>query len=513
MSLTNLTTKTSYAGNGVTTVFPFTFKVFQAADLVVTETTAAGVTSTLVLNTDYTVAGVGLDAGGSITRRGATSPPPTGTTGLIRRVVALTQTADIRNQSAFYASVHEDVFDKLTMVDQQQEEEIGRSLQIPEEFSSGVSNQLPAPAASTVIGWNAAGTGLANFLIPGVTPAYVVTFNGRSGAVVPAANDYSFAQISGTAAVGQIPNLPASQITSGLLALARGGTNADLSATGGASRFLRQNTVGGPVTVVQPAFTDLSGAATTAQIATALTTPGPIGGTTASTISGTTITATTQFTGPGTGLTGTATSLTAGNATAVGGVTVTGTPSVGQVPTATSGTAATWQTPSTGMKVLYKTTASATVGNTTTETSLFGSGVGSLTIPANSLAVGSYLRLTLRGTCQTITSPGNQTIKVKIGGLTVCTATTTLASTTPGQYTEIVADLYVTAIGASGSVNGHGKWAKYDSSIGDTFEIVTPGTAQTVNTTGTLAVDCTMTWATANANNTMTIYTATLEQL
>lgn len=251
MSLTNLTTKTPYAGNGVTTVFPFTFKVFDPTHLVVTETvTATGVTTTLVLNADYTVTGVGLDAGGSITRASA---PPTGTTGLIRRVMPLTQTADIRNQSAFYAATHEDVFDKLTMVDQQQEEEIGRSLQIPEEFSSGVSNQLPAPAASTVIGWNAAGTGLANFLIPGVTPTYVVTFNGRSGAVVPAANDYSFAQ--------------------------------------------------------------LSGAASSAQIAAALTAPGPIGGTTPSAISGTTVTANTQFTGPGTGLTGTAASLTAGHVT------------------------------------------------------------------------------------------------------------------------------------------------------------------------------------------------------
>lgn len=162
MSLTNLTTKTPYAGNGVTTVFPFTFKVFQAADLVVTETTAAGVTTTLVLNTDYTVTGAGLDAGGSITRIGATSPPPTGTTGLIRRVLALTQTADIRNQSAFYAAIHEDVFDKLAMVDQQQEEEIGRSLQIPEQFSAGVSNQLPKPLANATLVWDPTATFLQN---------------------------------------------------------------------------------------------------------------------------------------------------------------------------------------------------------------------------------------------------------------------------------------------------------------------------------------------------------------
>ena len=40
---------------------------------------------------------------------------------------------------------------------------------------------------------------------------------GRTGAVVAATNDYSFSQISGTAATGQIPNLDASKITTGQL--------------------------------------------------------------------------------------------------------------------------------------------------------------------------------------------------------------------------------------------------------------------------------------------------------
>lgn len=46
---------------------------------------------------------------------------------------------------------------------------------------------------------------------------------------------------------------------SGTLALARGGTAANLSATGGASQVLKQVSVGGAVTVGQLAFTDVSG--------------------------------------------------------------------------------------------------------------------------------------------------------------------------------------------------------------------------------------------------------------
>lgn len=53
----------------------------------------------------------------------------------------------------------------------------------------------------------------------------------------------------GTLVAGDIPSLPASQITSGQLALARGGTNADLSATGGTGQYLKQASSGAAITV------------------------------------------------------------------------------------------------------------------------------------------------------------------------------------------------------------------------------------------------------------------------
>lgn len=50
----------------------------------------------------------------------------------------------------------------------------------------------------------------------------------------------------------------ASNITSGILALARGGSGANLGSTGGANQFFRQNSVGAAVDVVQPATSALS---------------------------------------------------------------------------------------------------------------------------------------------------------------------------------------------------------------------------------------------------------------
>lgn len=79
----------------------------------------------------------------------------------------------------------------------------------------------------------------------------------------------------------------ANDITSGQLALARGGTNANLSATGGATSFLRQASTGAAVTV---------GAIASADLTAALTTPPAIGGTTPAAGAFTSLAATTTTT-------------------------------------------------------------------------------------------------------------------------------------------------------------------------------------------------------------------------
>jgi hypothetical protein len=79
----------------------------------------------------------------------------------------------------------------------------------------------------------------------------ILTLGGQSGSVQSFGNDTNVTMTSAS-------NVHTLGWT-GLLGLARGGTHTDLSGTGGASKFLRQNSVGADITVVQPAFTDLSG--------------------------------------------------------------------------------------------------------------------------------------------------------------------------------------------------------------------------------------------------------------
>ena len=44
-----------YTGNGISTVFPFSFKIFSASDLYVTRTSSEGAVVVLDLGTDFTV--------------------------------------------------------------------------------------------------------------------------------------------------------------------------------------------------------------------------------------------------------------------------------------------------------------------------------------------------------------------------------------------------------------------------------------------------------------------------
>jgi hypothetical protein len=116
-------------------------------------------------------------------------------------------------------------------------------------------SQLPSPSSSVFGGVKSLAATANKFL----------TSIGTDG--IPVAAQPAFTDISGTASTGQIPNLSATILTSGLLALARGGLNLDLTATGGASFFLKQNSSGGAITVVRPALADLSDSATVALLA------------------------------------------------------------------------------------------------------------------------------------------------------------------------------------------------------------------------------------------------------
>ncbi|CEK06236.1 right-handed parallel beta-helix repeat-containing protein [Escherichia coli] len=105
-----------YTGNGVTTTFPYTFRIFKKSDLVVQVVDLNDNITVLTLDTDYTVTGAGGYVGGNVILATALA---NGYQISISRELPVTQETDLRNQGKFFAEVHEDALDKLTMLIQQ----------------------------------------------------------------------------------------------------------------------------------------------------------------------------------------------------------------------------------------------------------------------------------------------------------------------------------------------------------------------------------------------------------
>lgn len=129
MSITSETNRIQYSGDDGTTLFTVSFYFLADADLeVVLTVDSTSVDTIQTITTEYTVSGAGDLSGGSITMITA---PATGETLTIRRKVAVTQSVDYVENDPFPADTHEQALDRLTMIAQEQAEEIGRTLKSP----------------------------------------------------------------------------------------------------------------------------------------------------------------------------------------------------------------------------------------------------------------------------------------------------------------------------------------------------------------------------------------------
>jgi hypothetical protein len=135
-----------FIGAGTQATFPFAFKAFDAADLyVVTLNLASGAITLLALTTDFTAA---LNAdqdtspGGSITLTAGNLA--TGLTLTLTTDMAELQGLDLTNGGGFYPDVINAALDTLTILVQQLQVQLGRSVQIA--FGDLGSMLLPSAA-------------------------------------------------------------------------------------------------------------------------------------------------------------------------------------------------------------------------------------------------------------------------------------------------------------------------------------------------------------------------------
>lgn len=147
------------AGNGVSTVFAYNFKVLAEADM---EVSVDGVVKTLT--TDYTLSGVGTDSG-NVT---FLVPPADLSIVVRRRNMSYTRSVDYQDQGELPTDTLDDDQDAPILMIQQLDERQGRSITVPPE-SSGVDLELPAPTALSYLRWNALATALENVLLADVS--------------------------------------------------------------------------------------------------------------------------------------------------------------------------------------------------------------------------------------------------------------------------------------------------------------------------------------------------------
>lgn len=149
MTISSTTRKAGpFTGNGAATSFPFGFKVFDKTDVQCVLTSAAGVDSTLTLDSDYSVT---LNSNQDSTPGGTVTYPISG--GPMVSPVQLTvlgdldqlQETDLTNNGGFYPKVIEDALDRAVVLIQQLNEIASRAIRISASDST-TGQQLPTSA-------------------------------------------------------------------------------------------------------------------------------------------------------------------------------------------------------------------------------------------------------------------------------------------------------------------------------------------------------------------------------
>lgn len=291
MTVETTANKVIAPGNGSATVFSFSPVVLQAAtDLLVVHTDSSGVETTIPSGTGaaaYSLSITTFPATGSITYpQDEVTPLPSGETITMKRVVPLTQTVDLENQGGYFADIQETAFDKATMIDLQQQDELDRCIKSVVS-ESGTTLDLPAAAdrANKYPSFDASGnltvsdtgatiTALSSFIATLVDDATAAAARSTLGVVIGTdvqAQDAELAALAGlTSSANKIPYFTGSE-TAGILDFLDEDTMTSDSATAVAS----QQSVKAYVDASSSAWTYGSQTATTSGTTVVLTTAIP----------------------------------------------------------------------------------------------------------------------------------------------------------------------------------------------------------------------------------------------
>ena len=151
MTLSSLTTKTTFSGDGSTTSFATGFVFWNSSDLKIILVSSSGGETTYTEGTHYSVTG-GLGASGTVSVSSSVVPE-SGEDLLIKSNVALLQGTDLPTGGQFNSEDVESELDRMVRRIQQQSEQFDRTPQLAEgSTTTGVT--LPNPSSGYVLGWS-----------------------------------------------------------------------------------------------------------------------------------------------------------------------------------------------------------------------------------------------------------------------------------------------------------------------------------------------------------------------
>lgn len=143
MTVSSEVSRIDYVGSGILGPYAIPYKFLDDDDVKVVKQSTAGVESTLILNSDYTLTGAGNPLGGTLNLTVAHGVLSASfTLSIIRNPLRLQET-DYTPNDKFPAESHETALDKLTMIAQRNYDLILRSLRFPDS-DINISGLLPA---------------------------------------------------------------------------------------------------------------------------------------------------------------------------------------------------------------------------------------------------------------------------------------------------------------------------------------------------------------------------------
>lgn len=149
MTIVNTANKVTVTCDGVVSVFDYDFEIPTGSGFVLVQTVTATGDQTIISTANYSVSGIGNEAGGTFTYLPAGSPVASGNTLTFLRQLPNTQQTSLGDQGNVYPAAVEGGLDWIVMQIQDLQEKVDRCFRIPvvDNNPSGGAQNVLVPAA------------------------------------------------------------------------------------------------------------------------------------------------------------------------------------------------------------------------------------------------------------------------------------------------------------------------------------------------------------------------------